>query len=165
VRSSLDDLIALDTLVRQCDAVFCLLGARPPHRDVFCATATGAIIESMRREHVDRLLCLTGAMVSPEASHLSLPMRTMAALFRRSRPDVAADRASQEMLVRESRLRWTIFKPPRLTSERPTGPVRVNTDLRVNLRSFVPRQALAACLLAAAEQDLFIGESVYLSAA
>ena len=165
LRSDFDDSTALDELVRGCDAVLCVLGRRPPHRDVFCAAATRAIIDAMVREHVDHLLCLTGAMIAPDASHLSIPARAMAALFGRSRPAVAADRASQETLVRESGMRWTVFKPPRLTDGRATGRLRASTTLRVGLRSFVPREELAAYMITVAVQKLHVGECVYLSAA
>lgn len=165
VRGGFDDPAALGALVRDCDAVFVLLGARPPHRDVFCAPATRAILEAMTTEHVDRILCLTGAMIAPDARHLSWPAQAMAALFGRSRPQVAADRASQEALVRESGLRWTVFKPTRLTNGPPTGRLRADASLRVGLRSFVPRAELVACMLMAAERGQHIGECVYLSAA
>lgn len=165
VRGGFDDSAALGALVRDSDAVFVLLGARPPHRDVFCAPATRAIIEAMTTEHVPRLLCLTGAMIAPDAHHLTWPAQAMATLFGRSRPQVAADRASQEALVRESGLRWTIFKPPRLTNGLPIGPLRADATLRVGLRSFVSRAQLAACMLTAAEEGQHIGECVYLSAA
>jgi uncharacterized protein YbjT (DUF2867 family) len=165
VRSGLDDLSALRRLVQGADAVLYLLGPRPPHRDVFCAAATRTLPEAMAGEHVERLLCLTGAMVAPDPRHVSLPLRAFATAFRPSRPDVAADRASQERLVRESALRWTSFKPPRLTIARRTGRLLVGPRLRVGLLSSVSREALAGCLLDAAEQGLHVGEAVYLSAA
>lgn len=163
-RSEFNDLACLRTVVQGSDAVFCLLGTRPPHRDVFCASATQAIVEAMTRERVDRLLCLTGAVSAPQAAHLSISLRAMAALFRQFRPKVAADRDAQEALVCQSHLRWTVFKPSRLTSGPATGHLRANTNLRLGLRSFVSRIELTAHMIMAAEQNLYIGERLYLDA-
>jgi len=101
------------------NAVCCVFGARPPYTDVFCAAATRIIIDAMRKAGVERLVCQTGAMIGDYRTNRTLPFRLMASAFNSRAPEVAQDRVEQERLVRESSLKWTIVKPPRLTEEQP----------------------------------------------
>lgn len=52
----------LDQAVAGAEVVICAFGPREPYRDVFCAEATGKIIESMKKHGVERMLCITNAL-------------------------------------------------------------------------------------------------------
>ena len=152
-----DPVVARAT-VAGANAVVLLFGPRPPHRDVFCAAATRTVIEAMKHKEVHRLLCVTGAMAGVDTAHLTFPARLMAAAFRRSRPEVAADRDEQERLVRDSGLAWTLVKPPRLTHSPHVSGCSAAADARIGLRSSISRATLADFMLQAIEQNLHLGE-------
>jgi len=157
----LSDAEAVRQVVAGSEAVICVVGPRPPHREVFCAAATGNIIAAMRAAGVTRLLCQTGAMVGALPGNVSLTMRWMAHRFARSRPEVAADRDAQEQLVRASRLDWTLVKPPRLRTGAARSPVRAGPALSVGLLASISRSALAGFLLDEVTARRFAGQAVY----
>lgn len=157
----LSDPEAVHQVVTGTQAVICVFGPRPPHREVFCAEATENIIAAMRAGGTARLLCQTGAMVGALPHNVSLPMRWMAHRFARSRPLVAADRAAQERLVRASRLDWTLVKPPRLRTGAARRPVRAGSALPVGLLASIRRSALAGFLLDELAAERFVGQAVY----
>jgi len=157
----LSDAEAVRQVVTGTRASICVFGPRPPDRDVFCAQATANVITAMQSAGSVRLLCQTGAMVGALPPNVSPPMRWMAHRFARSRPQVAADRAAQEQLVRASRLDWTLVKPPRLRTTAASAPVRAGPTLRVGLLSAISRSALAGFLLDEATAGRFVGQAVY----
>lgn len=164
LRGPLDDPTVTRAVVAGADAVLCLFGPRPPHREVFCAAATQVVVDAMKRKEVRRLLCLTGAMVGqgPDLAHLTPPARALAAAFRRSRPAVAEDRVGQEAVVRGSGLAWTLVKPPRLTDQPAVREVEAGPAVRVGLLSSIPRATLAEFLLRTVESNLHLCEAVQL---
>ncbi len=157
----LADLEAVHEVVRGAQAVICVFGPRPPHREVFCAEATENIIAAMRTTGTERLLCQTGAMVGALPRNVSRPMRWMAHRFARARPQVAADRAVQERLVRASRLEWTLVKPPRLRTGATRRSVRAGPALPVGLLASIRRSALADFLFDELTAERFVGQAVY----
>jgi hypothetical protein len=60
--------------------------------------------------------------------------------------DMMADRAEQERLVRNSKLTWTLVKPPRLTDDA-AGDYDAGPDVSVGMSSHLSRGALARFLL------------------
>lgn len=145
------------------DTALLVFGPRPPFTDVFCAPATAAIVAGMRRQGVGRIVCQTGAMVGGYPRNQGLGLRLMAALYRRSRPEGAADREEQERLVRASGLQWTLIKPPRLTDGRPSRRLRAGPELRVGLLSKVARVDVATFTLAEVSQSWRVGRALFLA--
>lgn len=146
------------------DAVVCVLGPRPPYRDVFCAEVTSQILEGMAASAVTRLVCQTGAMIDPIPHLVSRPLRLMAALFERQRPLVAADRRAQEAVVRGSSADWTLVKPPRIAAGASTNRIEVGPRVRVGLRSLVRAGDLGALLVELARSAQFVHERVHVRA-
>lgn len=158
---ALSDAGQVQRAVSGANAVCCVFGQRPPYRDVFCESATRTIIDAMRVVGCDRLVCLTGAMIgSGQGVRRSRPMEWLARWFARRQPDVARDRAGQERVVIESRLPWTIVKPPRLVDGHPRGHVQAGPGVRVGLRSSIRRADLAAFLIREAEECTFLRSRV-----
>lgn len=150
----------LDAALRGADAVVIVLGPRPPYTEVFCATATAAILVGMRHSGTRRVACQTGAMVGP--GPLTLPFAAMRALYAWRQPAAAQDRIEQERLVMTSGLDWTLVKPPRLTDGPPRGHVQAGADLRPGLLSSLARRDLAGFVLDAIDQPALVGARVYL---
>lgn len=150
----------VDKAVAGADAVVCLYGQRPASAHVFCAEATGIIIQSMKALGVKRLLCVTGAMIGDYPANRSPFIRLMRWLFRKQQPGLAADREQQEGVVTRSGLAWTIVKPPRLTEGRKRGGCRAGEDLRVNVFSRISREDLVAFILDELGSDTHVGKRV-----
>ena len=147
--------------VRGSEAVCCLFGPRPPYAEAFRASFTLRIVNVMRAEGTRRIVCLTGAMVGAMPPNTSVALRTMAAVFRRRWPAIAADGAEQEAIVMTSGLDWTLVKPPRLTSGPRTTTVHADATLPVGALSSIGRQDLAEFILRAAAHDRYVGQRVY----
>ena len=147
IRGVLDSLSDVAATIVGTEAVCCVFGPRSARAEPFCARATNCIITAMMSAGPRRLLCLTGAMVGELPRNVSLPMRLMAATYRRQCPGLAADAAEQERAVIESGLDWTLVKPARLTSGRASENPRAGQHLHVGLMSRVRRADLAAFML------------------
>jgi len=160
VRGSFDDLDRMIETIADSAAACCLIGPRPPYRDVFCAAATAAIITAMKRTGCCRLICQTGAMIGP-APNQSHPMEWTAQAFAKWHPDIAHDREEQERLIESCGLDWTIIKPPRLKDSAPGGRVEAGPYLRVGLLSRISRADLAAFILDEIEGARFVNQRIF----
>ena len=145
------------------DTVCCVFGPRLGTPDVFCAEAMRIIVEAMKRHGVRRLICLTGAMIGDYPQNRSPALRWMARAFAKRQPALAADRAEQERIARDSGLDWTLVKPARLTDGPRTGRVFVGPELRVGLLSKVSRSDLAEAILEEAGRPGFVGRAVFVA--
>ena len=159
IRGDFADPAPIAAVVDATDAVCCVYGPRAPYVDVFCASATRAVIAAMRLTGRRRLVCVTGAMIGTVATR-SRPMAWAREWFRWRRPEVARDRDEEEAIVMASDLDWTIVKPPRLTDAGPSSRVRVGPDLPVGLRSSVGRADLAAFMLDEIANPRFVRQRV-----
>jgi putative NADH-flavin reductase len=146
-------------VVEGADAVCCVVGPRAPHREVFCADATRAILAAMEAVGCRRLLCVTGATTGAVPSR-SRPFAWLGAWFRWRRPAIARDREAQEAAIAASPLDWTIVKPPRLTDASPSGRVAVGPALPVGLGSSISRADLANFLLDEIAEPRFVRQRV-----
>jgi putative NADH-flavin reductase len=161
-RGNFSDVSAVDSCLQGADTVFCVFGPRPSTRDVFCAAAIKEILAGMQRQYVSRLICQTGAMTVPDPQHVSLMMRWMSGMYRSQRPEMAEDIATEQRLVEESLVDWTIIKPPRLKSGNATGRVAVGPNVKVGMMSSLDRGDLVQVLLDVAEQGKYIREKIFI---
>jgi len=160
VRGSFDDLDRVIETIGDSAAVCCLIGPRPPYRDVFCAAAIAAIIAAMKETGCRRLICQTGAMIG-SAPNRSRPMEWAAQAFARWHPEIARDREEQERLIESSDLEWTIIKPPRLTDSRSGGRVQAGPCLQVGLLSKINRTDLAAFIFDEVQNSRFVRQRIF----
>lgn len=141
-------------------AVCCLIGPRPPYREVFCATATAAIMAAMTQARCHRLICQTGAMIGP-APNRSYPMEWLARAFGRWHPEAARDREEQERIVQSSGFEWTIVKPPRLTDSPPHDRVQAGSSLQIGLLSKISRADVAAFIFDEVQTGRFVRQRIF----
>ena len=151
----------LDALITNCRAVICVIGPRPPFRDIFCGSATQSIIDSMMRVGVKRLVCQTGAMIGEYKANRRLLFRWLTHSVQKKYPAMTEDRAQQERLILQSDLDWTIVKPSRLTNGRRTGRINAAVDLKMGLLSKISRADLACFLLDQVESNEFSRQAVF----
>src|SRR5262249_51412988 len=126
-----------------------------------CAQFTRRIAECMQRARVRRIVCLSCAITGDIGANVAPSLRARAALTRRRRPEIMADRASQETVLAQSGLEWTLVKPPRLTSAARTGTVHADVALPIRLVDRITRTDLAEFMFRAATQDRFVRQRVY----
>jgi len=144
------------------DVVICAFGPREPYKDVFCAAATGMIIESMKKHEVDRLLCITNALAGDCSKNRSLFIKAMARLARLLRAAVALDRDEQERRVEASGLNWTIVKPSELMVENERPRFVHGEDLMIDAYSRISRHHLSNFMLDHLEADKYPRKKVFL---
>jgi putative NADH-flavin reductase len=149
--------------IHHADAVVVTFGPRSPSDAPFCASETKKILAGMRRRGVSRILCVTGAMVGEYPGNRTWGVQRLATWIQRRYRKQMEDRALQEMLIRCSGMNWTVFKPPRLTTQKPHGSVRVGPAVRVGLLSSIGRADLARVMLDEVEQGRFPGQCVFVA--
>lgn len=112
------DPAALRTAMEGVAAVILAIGPGEDTPGDLCSRGTRHVLEAMRAQGVERLVCITGAMIGLGPSELGWLYRTIQA-----RVPAAAleDRRRQESLVKESGLAWTLVRPTRLTNGPTTG--------------------------------------------
>jgi len=152
----------LDQAVAGADVVICAFGPREPYRDVFCAAATSAIIVSMNKHGVDRLLCVTNALAGVYPKNRSRFIKAMARLARLLKPAVTADRDEQERRVEESGLNWTIVKPSELMDENEKPRFVHGEELVIDAYSRISRYHLSTFLLDHLEAEPYSRKKVFL---
>lgn len=141
------DVDYLDQAVAGANVVICAFGQREPYKEVFCAEATGKIIESMKKHEVDRLLCITNALTGDCSKNRSLFIRALVRLNRLLRGAVACDRDEQERLVEESGMNWTIVKPAELMDENEKPRFVHGENLMIDAYSRISRYHLSNFIL------------------
>jgi len=152
---------AVDDVIAGSDAVISVIGARPPYTDSFCAAATQAMIESMQRQKVTRMICQTGAMIGDYEKNWSRLFTWMARSVQKKYSAMMADRMEQERLIIESDLDWTIVKPSRLTQGSRKGKLTAGFDLKMRLMSKISREDLASFLLDQVTSDTYLRQAVF----
>ncbi len=143
------------------DSVICAFGQRPQSHEVFCAVATQTIINAMYERGIRRLICLTGAMIGDYPNQRSWGLNLTRRLYQRQQPALAADRVAQEQSVTQSKLDWTIVKPPRLSNATPKGTYHAEQHLRVSLFSSITRADVATFLINLSQSNDHLHQRVF----
>jgi len=117
------------------DATICALGSSTPlRRDPTLIDGVRHIIKAMEQAGVQRLIYLSFLGVRDGRNQLSfLGKYIVAPLVLRN---VVADHEVKERLIKQSRLKWTIVRPPRLTNGQRTDAYRSGEGIAAN--SIIP---------------------------
>jgi len=153
---SATDPAAVDEAVAGHDAVLCTLGPRSPRellRSVLMRASVPALVESMQRHGVRRLVLLSALGAGESASSAPLVPRLA---FRTILRQVGADKALAEDVVRASELAWTIVYPPALTNGPATGSYRHGERLELGASPRVSRADVADFMLAQLADGAYI---------
>ena len=131
------------------DALVCTIGARRNAPSRICSVATQHAIHAMQVHHVSRLVVVSGAMIGHP--RLGLFYRTLA----RFAVDEAEmeDRRTQERMVQNSGLEWTLLRPTRLRDGDASKHVLTNNDVHVRMLDSVSRSDLARVCVRAVEGE------------
>jgi putative NADH-flavin reductase len=141
------------------DAVVSALGTpASPFREVtLLSTATRALVDTMKAEHVSRLVCITGLGAGDSAGHGGFLFDNL--IFPLLLKRVYADKNRQEAIVRDSGLDWILVRPSVL-SDKPGGKtIRALTDLSDFHGGTISREDVATFVLNQLHADSWLHRS------
>ena len=141
------DASAIETLVRGATAVLSLVGPGPDSPSDLSTGFTRVLLDAMRREHVARLVYVSGVMIGHPIDRRGLMYRLIPALMPATARAQTADRAAAEHVVMTSDLDWTIVRPSRLTLGAPRGGIAYGERVRIGSLAAIRRADLAVFLL------------------
>ncbi len=147
VTADVMDPASIGPAVAGTDAVLSAIGPHGTGRTTISQDSVRSIIHAMREAGVRRLVTVSGSVVadegeSPYLRYLLKPL-VRGTLLRH----VCADMRQAEDQVRESRLDWTIMRPPSLTGKAARGTYRTAIDRNLPHGFAISRADLAACML------------------
>ncbi len=141
------DAAAVDHVVAGADAVVVALGAPPRARERVLTRGTDHVIAAMHRHGVPRLLVLTSFALDG-GDRLAGPLGAVvigsSKLFT---GPLWADKATQEQVVRDSGLDWTLVRPTTLSDAPATGTWIAAEAPQMRLSARIARADVALFLL------------------
>ena len=157
------DALATDSIdrgVSRKDAVIYALGAGNVRHTTLFSDSTRVLLAAMTRHTVRRLICVTGVGAGETKGHGGfLYDRILYPLFTKG---IYADKDTQEGLIRESQTDWTIVRPAPFRKDRPSGPLRVVTDVDAITLRRISRLEVAEFLVDELEQNRYVRQSVFI---
>jgi uncharacterized protein YbjT (DUF2867 family) len=153
------DETALRAALKGQDAVVSALGTpASPFREVtLLSTATCALVNAMKAEHISRLVCITGLGAGDSAGHGGFVFDKL--IFPLLLRKVYADKDRQEAIVRDSGLDWVLVRPVVLNDKPSRGTVRAFTDLSGFHGGSISRQDVATFVLDQLRADSWLHRS------
>jgi uncharacterized protein YbjT (DUF2867 family) len=150
---------ALREALRGQDAVVSALGTpASPFREVtLLSTATRALVDAMKAEHVSRLVCITGMGAGESAGHGGFLFEKL--IFPLLLRKVYADKDRQEAIVRDSGLDWVLARPSVLSDKPGRDAIRALTDLSGFHGGAISRADVAAFVLDQLRTDTWLHRS------
>jgi putative NADH-flavin reductase len=150
---------ALREALKGQDAVVSALGTpASPFREVtLLSTATRALVDAMKAEHVSRLLCITGMGAGESAGHGGFLFDRL--IFPLLLRKVYADKDRQEAIVRDSGLDWVLVRPAVLNDKPGRDAIRSLTELSNFHGGTISRADVAAFVLDQLRTDAWLHRS------
>ncbi len=126
---------------------------RPVH---LFSDATRVLIAAMRTQGVKRLICVTGFGAGDSQASISCLQRLpFQIVFGRAYDD----KSSQERLIKESELDWTIVRPGVLTSGPRTGRYKILSDPSQWRNGIISRSDVAEFLVQQIEDQTYVRQT------
>lgn len=150
------DESALRNAVKDKTAVVSALGTGvSPLREVtFLSSATRALVNAMKVEHVARLVAITGLGAGDSRGHGGFAFDNL--FFPLLLRNVYADKDRQETIIRESDLEWILVRPSILNDKAGGKPVRALTDLSAFHGGEIARADVARFVVEQVQSDKWL---------
>jgi putative NADH-flavin reductase len=150
---------ALREALKGQDAVVSALGTpASPFREVtLLSTATRALVDAMKAEHVSRLVCITGMGAGESAGHGGFLFDRL--IFPLLLRQVYADKDRQEAIVRDSGLDWVLVRPAVLNDKPGRDAIRSLEELSKFQGGTISRADVAAFVLDQLRSDAWLHRS------
>ncbi|OKP95203.1 NAD(P)-dependent oxidoreductase [Paenibacillus sp. P46E] len=149
-----DELADIERAIATSDAVLILFAGSGG-----VAKSTATIIQAMKNQHIKRLELLTAFGTSPEARKQLGPLTKLALL---PFSFMFGEMPTQNKMVNESGLNYTIVMPPWITYEEGKTPYKHGDFKSKSAIGKIRRVNLADFIINNPEQNAYIGESVYI---
>lgn len=138
-----------------------MLGLNRTTAPNICETGTAHVIDAMRSHGVDRLVVMSAYGVGDTLDMAPLMYRLF---FRLVLREQMADKERMELLVKASRLSWTLIQPPALTDGPDQGAWLASVNGQLG-GTTISRADVAAFIVQELETGAHTGETVTLSGA
>lgn len=150
------DEVALRNAMKDKTAVVSALGTGvSPLREVtFLSSATRALVNAMKVEHVARLVAITGLGAGDSRGHGGFAFDNL--FFPLLLRNVYADKDRQETIIRESDLEWILVRPSILNDKAGGKPVRALTDLSAFHGGAIARADVARFVVEQVQSDKWL---------
>jgi putative NADH-flavin reductase len=145
----------VERAVEGCDAVVNAMASTKGNR-----SCSGLARTLSGREGL-RYVSVAGAAVDMPGDRKGLPDRVLSRLAQRFAGEVVGDRQRELDVLRGSRLRWTMLRPPRLVDGPAKGPVRRSLEKPPAIK--VTRADLARAAVEALVDDGLVGRAPFVS--
>ncbi len=144
------DQESLQDVVRGAHVVVNALGPKSNSPEDFSSRSTSALVKAMKREHVDRLVMITGAMIGPQ-QNLGWFYKGLTKIpaIQRTLPD----RKLSEEIVLSSGLNVTLVRPPRLSDAPVTHRVETYGSTTIEMMDSMGRHDLAQTIVEVVEEE------------
>jgi uncharacterized protein YbjT (DUF2867 family) len=159
IAADVRDEKALREALKGQDAVVSALGTpASPFREVtLLSTATRALVDAMKVEHVSRLICITGLGAGDSAGHGGFVFDNL--IFPLLLRKVYADKNRQEAIVRDSGLDWVLVRPSILNDKPGRDTIRAFTDVSGFRGGTISRDDVARFVLDQLRGDAWLHRS------
>lgn len=158
VRGDVLDPAALSDALANAQAVISALGVRLGQAPgTTRSRGTAALVTAMRSADVGRLVAVSTVGTTGSRPAQSVVSRWL--LPRLIGAERLAEADAQESVIADSRMTWTIVRPPRLIDGAATGRVQSAVGLRTSMRSQIRRADLARFLLDEVVNNRFAGSA------
>lgn len=143
------------------EIVMCCLGTPASDKTKLRTTGTDIIIRAMKARNIDRLICQTSLGFGDSKAVLPFHMKYIIVPF--ILKDAFADHESQEALIKNSGLNWTIVRPGNMTNGKRTKKYKFNFDFNETIKLKVSRADVADFMLKQIGLDEFTRKTVGIS--
>lgn len=160
-----DDILNYEkalSAIKGAGAVVTLFGPVYPYKEIFCAKTAFNIVEAMKMENIERLICVTGALIGDYKNNRTLPFNMFCKFLNNKMADAAQDRMEQEKIIKESNLDFTIIKPPRLTDNKFNPLFKSGKGVKAGMFSSVSRKTVGSFIISELIYPMFIKETVFI---
>ena len=153
------DPAILDSAIAGQDAIIDTIGNEVPYKESSLETTTAhAILESMQRQNVRRLLVISALGVGDSKRNTSFVYdHLLMPTFLRG---VVRDKTGMEREVSASNLDWTIVRPTLLTDDEPGGITKLYDPVDGDVAHKISRDDLARFLVDELTSDLHIHKAI-----
>lgn len=156
-------LADIEQAIKGSDAVICTLGAPASDKSNIRTEGTKNIIQAMQSQAVQRLLCLSSLGFGDSRPMLPFVLKYIIMPF--ILKNVMADHESQEAVIKQSNLDWTIVRPGSLTNAPATGAYRYGfsyDDKNLQIKK-IARADVASFMLKQLQDDTYSRKTVGIS--
>jgi putative NADH-flavin reductase len=154
IQGSVSDASSVNRAVNGSDAVISTLGSWASPSEAVVSTGASQIIEAMALTNAQRLVTLTGASAFYSLDKPGLTAKWTRKLLKMIAPKILLDGENHLRSLEGSKLDWTCVRSPAMTSGNSSS--YHLSDKLPTLIAFVPRNAVAKCLVDQLEDTNFI---------